>query len=337
MRAHGPLQALGYVGFGSGDLDGWRQFGAGLVGLQAAERSASLLAFRMDDRKQRIVIDRAMPDGARFFGWEVTGAVALDQLGARLEAAKVDVIAEPQMLADNRRVRSLISFRDPAGNRLEAFYGAEIADTPFRPGRSMSGFRTGPLGVGHAVLTVENIEPMMAFYADVLGFGLSDYIEKPFRAYFFHINARHHSLALIETGKNGMHHLMVEMFSLDDVGQCYDIALSEPERVNVTLGRHTNDFMTSFYARTPSSFMVECGWGGRDIEPKTWQPFEMKAGPSLWGHERVWLPPADREIAREMRMHAAASGLRAPVQVMDGNYKLVSGTCPWWDGVSGKG
>jgi 2,3-dihydroxybiphenyl 1,2-dioxygenase len=333
MPAQGPLRALGYVGFGAADLDGWRQFGTGLVGLQAVERSASLLAFRMDDRKQRIVIDRAMPDGARFFGWEVADAVALDQLGARLEAAKVGVVAEPQTLADSRRVRSLISFRDPAGNRLEAFYGAEIADTPFSPGRSMSGFRTGPLGVGHAVLTVENIEAVMPFYVDVLGFGLSDYIEKPFRAYFFHINARHHSLALIETGRNGMHHLMVEMFSLDDVGQCYDIALSEPERVNVTLGRHTNDFMTSFYARTPSSFMVECGWGGRDIEPKTWQPFEMKAGPSLWGHERVWLPPADRAVAREMRMHAAASGLRAPVQVMDGNYKLVSGTCPWWDGM----
>jgi 2,3-dihydroxybiphenyl 1,2-dioxygenase len=337
MPAQGPLQGLGYVGFGSADLDGWRQFGTGLVGLQAVERSASLLAFRMDDRKQRIVIDRAMPDGSRFFGWEVADAVALDRLGARLEAAKVDVIAEPQMLADARRVRSLISFRDPAGNRLEAFYGAEIADTPFSPGRSMSGFRTGPLGVGHAVLTVENIDAVMPFYVDVLGFGLSDYIEKPFRAYFFHINARHHSLALIETGKNGMHHLMVEMFSLDDVGQCYDIALGEPERVNVTLGRHTNDFMTSFYAKTPSAFMVECGWGGRDIEPKTWQPVEMFDGPSLWGHERVWLSPKDREVAREMRMHAAASGLRAPVQVMEGNYKLMSGTCAWWDGVSGKG
>jgi hypothetical protein len=187
------------------------------------------------------------------------------------------------------------------------------------------------------VLTVGNIDTVMPFYVDVLGFGLSDYIEKPFRAYFFHVNARHHSLALIETGTNGMHHLMVEMFSLDDVGQCYDLALSEPERVNVTLGRHTNDFMTSFYARTPSSFMVECGWGGRDIEPNTWKPVEMTAGPSLWGHERVWLPPADREVAREMRMQAAASGLRAPVQVMDGNYKLLAGTCPWWDGVSGKG
>jgi 2,3-dihydroxybiphenyl 1,2-dioxygenase len=330
------LQALGYVGFGSADLDDWRQFGTGLVGLQAVERGNSLLAFRMDDRKQRIVIDRSMADGERFFGWEVADAAALDALAARLEKHRVNVVAEPQTLADARRVRRLISFRDPAGNRLEAFYGPEIDETPFRPGRSISGFRTGPLGLGHAVLTVESIDAMMPFYVDVLGFGLSDYILKPFRAYFFHVNARHHSLALIETGKNGMHHLMVELFSLDDVGQAYDIALSEPDRVNVTLGRHTNDFMTSFYAKTPSSFMIECGWGGREIDPSTWQPVEMHDGPSLWGHERVWLPEKDREVAREMRMRAAASGLRAPVQVMEGNYQLMPGTCAWWDGVSGK-
>jgi 2,3-dihydroxybiphenyl 1,2-dioxygenase len=328
-----PLQALGYVGFGSSALDDWRQFGTRLVGLQAVERSPSLLAFRMDDRKQRIVVDRTMPEGGRFFGWEVADAGALDALAARLELAEVAVTAEPQILADNRRVRRLISFSDPAGNRLEVFYGAAIDDTPFSPGRSISGFRTGPLGLGHAVLTVENIDAVMPFYADLLGFGLSDYMQKPFRAYFFHINPRHHSLALIETGRNGMHHLMVELFSLDDVGQSYDIALSEPERVNVTLGRHTNDLMTSFYAKTPSSFMVECGWGGREIEPATWQPVELRNGPSLWGHERIWLPPAEREMAREMRMRAAASGLRAPVQVMEGNYSLMSGTCAWWDGM----
>ncbi len=328
-----PIQALGYAGFGSTALDDWRQFGTGLVGLQAVERGNSLLAFRMDDRKQRIVIDRAMPDGARFFGWEVKDAVDLDALAARLEQAGVEVTAEPRTLADARRVGGLISFSDPAGNRLEAFYGAEIDETPFRPGRSISGFRTGPLGLGHAVLTVENIDIMMPFYVDLLGFGLSDYIEKPFRAYFFHVNARHHSLAMIEIGKSGMHHLMVELFSLDDVGQAYDIAMTQEDRVGVTLGRHTNDFMTSFYAKSPSSFMIECGWGGREIDANNWQPVEMFDGPSLWGHERVWLPPEDRELAREMRMRAAAEGRRAPVQVMEGNFKLMSGTCAWWDGV----
>src|SRR5260370_22734286 len=174
-------QALGYAGFGSAALDDWRQFGTGLGGLQAVERSPWLLAFRMDDRKQRIVIDRSLPDGARFFGWEVADAAALEKLAARLEAAEVEITAEPQALADTRRVRGLISFRDPAGNLLEAFYGAEIDDTPFSPARSISGFPTGPLGLGHAVLTVENIDAVLPFYVDVLGFGLSDYMQKPFR------------------------------------------------------------------------------------------------------------------------------------------------------------
>jgi len=305
------VQALGYAGFGSAALENWREFGTGLVGLQAVERSPSLLAFRMDDRKQRIVIDRALPEGARFFGWEVADAAALEALAAELERAGVEVTAEPRSLADARRVHSLISFNDPGGNRLEVFYGAEIDDAPFRPGRSISGFRTGPLGLGHAVLTVENIEAVMPFYVDLLGFGLSDYMQQPFRAYFFHVNARHHSLALIETGRNGMHHLMVELYSLDDVGQSYDVALSQQDRIGVTLGRHTNDLMTSFYTKTPSSFMVECGWGGREIDPSSWQPYQLQHGPSLWGHERAWLPAADRDVARQMRMRAAEGGARA--------------------------
>ncbi len=329
------LRALGYAGFGSDRLEDWRQFGTSLVGFQAVERGNSLLAFRMDDRKQRVDIDRAMGEGARFFGWEVADAAALGALAARLEAAEVTVTAEPQSLADTRRVRRLISFSDPAGNRLEAFYGAEIDDAPFVPGRAISGFRTGPLGLGHVVLTVERIDAMLPFYMDVLGFRLSDYVEQPFRAYFFHVNPRHHSLALIETGRTGMHHLMVELFSLDDVGQAYDIALTEKDRVNVTLGRHTNDFMTSFYAKTPSSFMVECGWGGREVDPATWQAVKMEDGPSLWGHERVWLSEEERSVAREMRLRAGREGKRAPVQVLEGNYRLMSGTCAWWDGVKG--
>src|SRR4030088_2280758 len=95
-RSRMTLQALGYVGFGSSALDDWRQFGTGLVGLQAVERSSSLLAFRMDDRKQRIVIDRSLPEGARFFGWEVADAAALEALAARLETAAVQGTTEPQ-------------------------------------------------------------------------------------------------------------------------------------------------------------------------------------------------------------------------------------------------
>ena len=187
--------------------------------------------------------------------------------------------------------------------------------------------------MGHVVLHVKNVDDLRWFYQDVLGFRVSDYILQPFKAFFFHLNPRHHSLAIIETGRSGIHHIMMELVGLDDVGQAYDIASADTERIGVTLGRHTNDYMTSFYARTPNDFMVEYGWGGRSIDPETWKPVEMSYGPSLWGHDRKWLPPDQLAESRALRAKAAADGQRHPVQVIDGNFEVGVGSCAWWDGV----
>ena len=324
------LQALGYVGIHAKDLDEWGRYATRFLGMQLVEQSRTSLSLRMDDRKQRVIVN-ADRGTASFYGWEVADAASLDALGARLERAGITVARGSRALADERRVKDMIVFTDPIGNRLEAFHGAEIASEPFQPGRSISGFRTGPLGMGHAVLTVERLDDVIPFYRGVLGFGLSDYILKPFKAFFFHVNPRHHSLAFLETGKNGIHHMMVELFDLDDVGQGYDIALEEPDRIGATLGRHTNDYMTSFYSWSPSDFMVEYGWGGRIVEPGNWTAEEYTTGPSLWGHDRAWLPADKRAEARAMRMKLAQEGVRAPVQVLDGNHHLMPGLCPWWD------
>ena len=53
----------------------------------------------------------------------------------------------------------------------------------------------------------------------------------------------------------------------------------------------------------------------------------------MWGHDRAWLPPEQQEAARKLRLENAAKGLRRPVQVMEGNYHVMQGVCPWWDGV----
>ena len=266
------VEGLGYIGIRSRNLEDWATYATRFLGMQLVDKTSSMLSLRMDDRKQRVIVNADTDGGAAFFGWEVADAAALDSLAARLERAGVAVARGSRSLAGERRVRDLIVFNDPIGNRLEAFYGAEVSAEPFRPGRNISGFRTGPLGMGHAVLTVERVDDVLPFYRDVLGFGLSDYILRPFRAYFCHVNPRHHSLAFIETGKNGIHHMMVELFSLDDVGQAYDIALTDPESIGSTFGRHTNDHVTSFYSWSPSGFMVEYGWGGRLVEPGNWTP-----------------------------------------------------------------
>jgi len=101
----------------------------------------------------------------------------------------------------------------------------------------------------------------------------------------------------------------------------------------VTLGRHTSDFITSFYSNTPSGFMVEYGWGARLIDVDAWQAYERKEGPSMWGHDRNWLSAEDQAKARSLRLANAANGFRRPVQVLEGNYQVMSGVCPWWDSV----
>jgi 2,3-dihydroxybiphenyl 1,2-dioxygenase len=325
------LQALGYVGVRGKDLDEWATYGTRFLGMQLFDKSRGTLALRMDDRKQRVIVQADASEGPSFYGWEVTDAAALDALAAHLEKTGIKIARGPRALADERRVKDLIVFADPIGNRLEAFHGAEIAAEPFKPGRSISGFRTGPLGMGHAVLTAERLDQVVPFYTEVLGFRLSDYFLRPFPAYFFHVNARHHSLAFIESGANGIHHLMVELCFLDDVGQGYDLALRRPEMIGTTLGRHTNDQVTSFYSWSPSKFLVEYGWGGRSIDPAHWTPQERTDGPSLWGHDRMWLPPEKREEARDLRIGVAEAGGRVPLNVMDGNYLRARDVCPWWN------
>lgn len=259
------------------------------------------------------MIDRAMPEGARFFAGKSPTWLS-DELPRGWN--------EPPSRSHPSRGRSpmqgvcaaWISFHDPAGNRLEAFYGADTDDTPFSPGRIDLGSPYRPAPGSATPLTVENIDPVMAFYVDVLGFALRLYRKAVSRLFLPHQRAasqpcpdrdRHERHASPHGGA----------VLLDDVGQSYDIAMTQQDRVSVTLGRHTNDFMTSFYAKTLSSFMIECGWGGRETGSRNLEACEMHHGPSLWGHEAP-LPPQDRRSgAREMRMRAAAEGARAPVRV----------------------
>src|SRR4249919_979848 len=132
------IEALGYIGVRAKDLGDWASYGANFLGLQRIDKSRSTMAFRMDDRKQRLFVDADGGQGIGVFGWEVADAAGLDAVGARLEAAGTKVARGSRALADERHVKDLIVASDPGGNRLEFFHGAATASDPFRPGRNIS-------------------------------------------------------------------------------------------------------------------------------------------------------------------------------------------------------
>src|SRR5262249_59818743 len=82
------IQALGYVGVRAKSLEDWASFGETFLGMQLVDKSRSGLAFRMDDRKQRLVVAEDGGEGVAFFGWEGADKAALDAFAARLGEAR---------------------------------------------------------------------------------------------------------------------------------------------------------------------------------------------------------------------------------------------------------
>lgn len=309
------IMQLGYLGVAATDLEAWRSFASDYLGMQVAEATGRRLAVRMDERAQRLLIEPAPRNGLAFLGLELKSAAAIDSAEAALQTAGITGHRSDPEERALRHVAAMTWFADPDGNRVELFSGPRAAAEPFRPGRPIGGFRTGALGLGHAVLQSPNYEAMKKLYMGLLGFRLSDDIDGPIRGTFMHTNARHHSLAILEAQEARCHHLMVEYVYMDDVGRLHDLALKEPGRIQATLGRHTNDHMFSFYSKTPGGFMIETGWGGRLVDMRRWKPERLKA-PSLWGHERKWLPPAAQQENLKQVAALAAQGVREPTEAV---------------------
>src|SRR6185437_3170948 len=94
------VQALGYIGVRAKSLEDWATYGVNFLGLQKIDKTRQSMAFRMDDRKQRIVVDADGGQGIGFFGWEMADAAAVDSLAARLEQNGTKVARGSRALAD---------------------------------------------------------------------------------------------------------------------------------------------------------------------------------------------------------------------------------------------
>jgi 2,3-dihydroxybiphenyl 1,2-dioxygenase len=294
------IARLGYLGFEVSDLNEWERFAVEILGLAVSERRADGgLALRMDDQTQRLVLHPGPRDDLVYAGFELDHEGSLRQLVEKLAAAGFTVAAASSEVACARKAARVYQATDPNGVPVELFWGPERSTDPFRSPFVASGFVTGDEGLGHVVFGTTDPEATERFYRDLLGMRLSDRIEVepmpgfPLRITFLHANPRHHTVAFAAAPlPKRIHHFMLEVGAMEDVGRAYDRALDAGVPIANTLGVHPNDRMFSFYARTPSGFDVEFGWGGRKVDDATWKVGHYDRI-SIWGHRpEAHTPPA---------------------------------------------
>jgi 2,3-dihydroxybiphenyl 1,2-dioxygenase len=268
---------LGYLGLGVSDTSAWRKHATDVLGFEIADDSErNTLYLRMDQHHHRVTVHGDGNDDLDYIGWEVKDAQALQALASRLEESGFKVTAGTKEDSDERRVLDLVRLEDPSGIPTEIYYGPLIEQRNFLPTRPVSGFRTGDLGMGHLVIFEHEVQQAVHFYRDLLGMRISDFVHLKtpggvMEVAFLHCNPRHHSIAFVGVPTpRRMHHFMVECNSLDDVGTGLD-QCAKAGVPATSIGKHTNDLMTSFYMRAPSGFQIEYGWGGRDIDDTVWQ------------------------------------------------------------------
>ncbi|MBK6603850.1 MAG: VOC family protein [Betaproteobacteria bacterium] len=284
---------LGYLAFEVSDLGAWRRFATELMGLAVgAPKLDGALPLRMDDHDFRILLSEGSTDDVAYIGWEVADRAVLDVMKDRLARAGVPFQENSVAEAAARGVREMITLTDPDGIRTEIHHGPVMGLHEFRSNKITSGFKTGGMGMGHVLVNVRDCARTEQFYRDVLGFRLSDYIDtefmgEPLHAVFLHVNRRHHSLAFASLGMpKRLHHVMLEANTIDDVGATFYRAQDLGVPIALTLGRHPNDGMISFYGVTPSGFLIELGVDGREVDDRNWEVKTYNAV-SDWGHRPV--------------------------------------------------
>ncbi|NNF54062.1 MAG: 2,3-dihydroxybiphenyl 1,2-dioxygenase [Acidimicrobiales bacterium] len=275
------IRGLGYIGITAEDIDEWRPYG-NMLGAMVSDDGVGL-RLRFDERPYRVVVGKGT-GGLAFAGWELPDSDALENAVAELTAAGFTTDRGSVDECQLRNVRGLVRTTDPGGFALELFHGPVLDHKLFVSPSGVSGFTTGAHGMGHIVLGTPQLEESVDFYINLLGFRVSDYWRPGGDdVVFLRCNRRHHSLALVPASEPVLYHFMVEARTLDDVGHTLDRHIDSGIPISMSLGKHTNDQMVSFYSRSPSGFDVEFGCGGLLVDDATWTVTQITK-PSFWGH-----------------------------------------------------
>ena len=288
------IAGLAYVVAETTDLNRWKSYAEGVLGMMTAPSPDGGLYIRMDERQFRFAIQVGARDAYVVSGWEVTTQADFEAALAALRQAGVEVALGDAALCRLRCVQQVVGFRDPSGNRHEVVWGFRSDFAHFASPVGVSRFVTGNIGMGHTVLPAAAFQETVDFFTQVMGFGLSDLFNfQPAGAegptlpiHFFHCNnGRHHSLALAGFPvPSGCVHVMVEVEGMPEVGRALDRMHAHKVQQTATLGQHTNDKVISFYMQSPSNFDIEYGYGGAVVDWSEHITHEFTRV-SLWGHD----------------------------------------------------
>ncbi len=268
-----------YVAYAVPDLEAEADFYLNSWGLKEVGREDGLAYFAAAADDQSYVV-RLRQDATRrvdLISWSAADRAEVDALFAQVQAAGSKVVAEPHELTT---LGGGYGFRffDPTGHVIEI-----SCDFARGKPRDVQVGEALPTKISHVVMHAPDHKALVTYYADVLGFRISDWLGD-FMC-FMRCNEWHHRLAFLP-GPPCLNHVAYDVLSIDDMMR----GIARLKRRDVDLkwgpGRHTAGNNTFSYFTTPSNFAVEYTSELEQVDDDKWEATVHVPGPSVmdqWG------------------------------------------------------
>lgn len=255
MNAPLRFVRLGFCRLQCSDIAATAAFYRELVGLVGEVQPDGSHWLRCSDKPYDIVLTSGSA-GLVGAGFELESEADLDRAHARLAAMETDVRWLTSAECEAQALGRALVFTDPVAGLSCTFYADQPkAAAPYTAGA------TRIAQMGHLVLNVHDLAAAHRFWADALGFAVSDRVEGVAEWLRAWPNPLHHSLALLQHSANTLHHINFMVTDIDDIGQ----AMNRMKAANIPIvfgpGRHLPSTSIFLYFLDPDGNTNEFSFG----------------------------------------------------------------------------
>ncbi|RKP53621.1 VOC family protein [Pararobbsia silviterrae] len=246
-----------------------------MLDLRVVGRDASGIV--MTGPARGIIVGNAGSDDAPYYAYAVRDRAALDRLAQRLGAHAVDVSTLDDPLFEAGAVR----FADPQGRRFV-----------FGVAKAAPGLEGAPARLQHTVFQSTDLENVVRFFVDAVGFTLSDEVvddDGRLMVAFLRSDDEHHTLAFFRGSRDEWDHHCYETNEWNDIRDWGDRFAQAEIPIFFGPGRHGPGNNLFFMVTDPDGnrleFSAELERVDADKAPGVWPQSERTL--NSWG--RAWI------------------------------------------------
>lgn len=293
------VKRIRHVTFVTPDIDRQIEYYQSVVGLGVIIRTASHALLATDSDELAVILQRGDRAVCQRMTFEIAPDLNFADLVTQLSAS--GIVAEIRSDPLPGVARSVL-FRDFEGTEIELLAGPTFAAAQ----QPVGGIAADRLG--HVALYTGDPQKASKFYADVLGFRVSDWIEESF--VFMRCGFDHHSVNFARGTARQLHHLAFELRDASHMHRACDLLGRKKMPILWGPVRHGPGHNVAIYHRNPDGHLIELFFDLDQMideelgyfEPRPWHR-DRPQRPKVWvGLPRdIWGPVPSADLAEFKR------------------------------------